>query len=124
MKLCNSSQEIVSIIRMQKRGVREHLEEELPLLDAMLHPAEYTEIVLDRRLACRQLGMNVPQRIVAKTIHELAMPNGEDFTIWSPYFERDYIRGVATDKLPSCCFQKEGSGAPAPGCWDGPPPRI
>jgi hypothetical protein len=113
MKLCDSSQEIVSIIRMQKRGVREHLEEGLPLLDAMLQSAEYTEIVLDRRLACRQLGMNVPPRIVAKTIHECwTDPNGEDFTIWSPYFERDYIRGVATDKLPSCYFEKEGFALP------------
>jgi hypothetical protein len=113
MKLRDSSQEIVSIIRMQKRGVREHLEEGLPLLDAMLQSAEYTEIVLDRRLACRQLGMNVPQRIVAKTIHERwTAPNGEDFTIWSPYFERDYIRGVATDKLPSCHFEKESFALP------------
>ena len=79
----------------------------------MLHSAEYTEIVLDRRLACRQLGMNVPQRIVAKTIHERwTAPNGENVTIWSPYFERDYIRGVATDKLPSCYFAKEGFALP------------
>ncbi|HYW82749.1 MAG TPA: hypothetical protein VFB30_05815, partial [Spirochaetia bacterium] len=41
--------EIVTIIRLQKQGVREYLEQGLSLLDAMISAEEYTEYVLDRR---------------------------------------------------------------------------
>ena len=26
-------------------------------------------------------------------------------TIWSTYFQRDYIRGIASDKIPACRFE-------------------
>ena len=51
--------EIVKIIRMQKWGIREHLDDGKRLLDAMIQSEEYTEYILDRRLGCRQLGMNL-----------------------------------------------------------------
>ena len=50
LKQRESDREIVSIIRMQKYGVREYLEEGRSLLDAMLRSEEYTEYILDRRL--------------------------------------------------------------------------
>ncbi len=95
--------EIVTIIRMQKWGVREHLDDRKPLRDAMMDSDEYTEYVLDRRLGCRQLGMNLPRHVTAHKVWERYFadwtgPNG--VIIWSPYIERDYIRGVATDKVP------------------------
>ena len=108
LKLRGSQEEIVSIIRMQKWGVREYLDEGYPLLDALIRSEEYTEYLLDRRLGCRQLGMNVSPRITAKNISERYVPRGgQGFLIWSPYFERDYIRGIATDKLPAHRFQNE-----------------
>jgi hypothetical protein len=108
LKLSGSNREIVSIIRMQKYGVREYLEEGRPLLDAMLRSEEYTEYILDRRLGCRQLGMNLSPRVTAKKISERCRSReGRDFVIWSPYFERDYIRGIATDKVASCRFADE-----------------
>ncbi len=96
--------EIVTIIRMQKWGVREHLDDRKPLRDAMMDSDEYTEYVLDRRLGCRQLGMNLPRHVTAHKVWERYFadwtgPNG--IIIWSPYIERDYIRGVATDKVPN-----------------------
>lgn len=100
--------EIVSIIRMQKWGVREHLDQGRPLIEAMIRSEEYTEYILDRRLGCRQLGMNLPMRVVAKKIAErYPTPDGNGYTIWSPYFERAYIRGIATDKLPLCRFENQ-----------------
>ena len=45
---------------MQKWGIREHLDEGKRLLDAIIQSEEYTEYILDRRLGCRQLGMNLP----------------------------------------------------------------
>jgi hypothetical protein len=95
-------EEIVSIIRMQKWGVREHLDDRKPLRDAMIDSDEYTEYVLDRRLGCRQLGMNLPCHVTARKVWERYQsdttgPKG--INIGSPYIERDYIRGVATDKI-------------------------
>ena len=95
--------EIIRIIRMQKWGIREHLDEGRKLLDAIILSEEYTEYILDRRLGCRQLGMNLPARTTAKRISErYPGPRREvqGAMIWTPYFERDYIRGMATDKIP------------------------
>jgi hypothetical protein len=97
------AEEIVKIIRMQKWGVREHLDEGKRLLDAIIQSEEYTEYILDRRLGCRQLGMNLPAHTTAKRISEPYAGPRRDLcgaVIWSPYFERDYIRGMATDKIP------------------------
>jgi hypothetical protein len=106
LKLRESDHEIVRIIRMQKYGVREYLDEGRQLLDAMLRSEEYTQYILDRRLGCRQLGMNLPTQVTAKRISEHYAIHGEHgFVIWTPYFERDYIRGIATDKVPSCRFE-------------------
>lgn len=98
-----TKEEIVSVIRMQKWGVREHLNKGRSLLQAMFESEEYTEYVLDRRLACRQLGMNMPARVTARKIAEKYHADWvgpEGILIWSPYFERSYIRGIATDKMP------------------------
>jgi hypothetical protein len=98
-----SKEDIVKILRMQKWGVREHLDENKPLLQAMLESEEYTDYVLDRRMGCRQLGMNLIPRVTAGKITETYTGKRWDCqgqTIWSPYFERDYIRGMATDKVP------------------------
>jgi hypothetical protein len=106
LKQGHNSSEIVTIIRMQKQGVREYLEQGLSLLDAMISAEEYTEYILDRRLGCRQLGMNLPLRVTAKKISERYVPaKGAGYPIWSTYFEREYIRGIATDKLPPAHFE-------------------
>ncbi len=106
LKLRGSNREMVRIIRMQKYGVREYLDEGRELLDAMLRSEEYTQYILDRRLGCRQLGMNLPRQVTAKRISEhYAIHGGHGFVIWTPYFERDYIRGIATDKVPSGRFE-------------------
>jgi hypothetical protein len=102
LKQRQSRREIVTVIRMQKQGVREYLEEGYSRLEAMIRSEEYTEYTLDRLLACRQLGMRIPFHVTGKRISEPhAAPDGSEFTIWAPYFERDYVRGIATDKLPA-----------------------
>lgn len=114
VKLRGEPKEMVRIIRMQKWSVREHLNEGKPLLDSIVETEDYTEYTLDRRLGCRQLGMNLPARLTARKIEEIYDGPRKELIgtpIWSPYFERDYIRGVATDKIPLWKFDDESFAA-------------
>jgi hypothetical protein len=104
-------EEIVRVIRMQKWGVQQHLDDKRDLLQAMFRSDEYTEYVLDRRFACRYLGMNIPREISSRKICERYTgpgPGPADGLIWSPYFERAYVAGIATDKMPKERFQRPG----------------
>lgn len=106
---------ILRIIRMQKWGVREHLDEGKDLLSALLESEAYTEYILDRRLGCRQLGMNLPQRVAARKVSErYAGCNGRyrGRMIYAAYFERDYMPGLATDKIPANWFADEEFALP------------
>jgi hypothetical protein len=108
VKQRQSADEVVTVIRMQKQGVREYLDEGYSMLDAMIRAEEYTEYILDRRLGCRQLGMNLPLRVTAKRMSEsYRRRDGGTYPVWTPYFEREYIRGIATDKLPPYRFESE-----------------
>ncbi len=103
IKLRASASHVLRIIRMQKWGVTEHLDEGKDLLRAILECEEYTEYILDRRMGCRQLGMSLPPRTTARKVNERYWGPNRRYTgisIWSAYFERDYVSGVATDKLP------------------------
>jgi hypothetical protein len=99
---------VVRILRFQKWGIHEHLDEGKDLLGSIMEAEEYTEYILDRRLGCRQLGMNLAVRIATRKLHEkYSGPRTEcqGQRVWSTYFERDYIAGVATDKIPRSRYQ-------------------
>ena len=107
MKRRGMDEEILKIIRMQRWGIREHLDRNRPLLEAVLNSEEYTEYILDRRLACRQLGMNLPVQVVTRKISECYFGEQKRYwttCIWSPYFERDYVHGITTDIVPHAYF--------------------
>lgn len=113
LKQRKHAREIVHIIRMQKWGVREHLDEGRDLLEAIIRSEAYTDYILDRRLACRQLCMHVPPQLTAKKITEEYCGYQNRFhgtPIWSTYFQRDYIAGTATDKIPPYRFQDQAFG--------------
>ena len=104
LKLQGVPQPVLRHIRMQKWGIRERLDEGRSLLQAMLENEEYTDYVLDRRLGLRQLGMNLPPRIrILRTreIYHGLNPEVNGQTIPVVCFERDYLAGQATDKLPA-----------------------
>ncbi len=110
IKQRDNAHPILRIIRMQKWAVREHLDEGKDLLSAILEAEEYTEYILDRRLGCRQLGMNLSPRVTARKIGEPYKGKNTFYhgsPIWSAYFERDYMAGVATDKVPLCRFEDD-----------------
>jgi len=89
-------------LRLQKWGIREHLDENKELLQSILEAEEYTEYILDRRVGCSQLGMNLVSPISMRRVNEPYMGLRREFlgrTVWASYFERDYVPGVATDKI-------------------------
>ncbi|MDH7503026.1 MAG: hypothetical protein QHJ82_10010 [Verrucomicrobiota bacterium] len=104
LKLRDTQERLVRFIRLQKWGIRERLEEKKDLLRSIIESEEYTDYVLDRRLGCRQLGMKLPSRVTMRRTREKYTGSREEFngtSIWVTYFERDYVRGIATDKIPA-----------------------
>ena len=94
---------ILRILRIQRSGIRERLDEGKDLLWAIMEAYEYTEYTLDRRLACWELGMPLPGRIDTRTVPETYYgknPYYHGTRIWTTYYERDFIDGLATEKIP------------------------
>jgi hypothetical protein len=102
IKQRRADHEILQIIRFLKWGVRERLDMGASLESAMLETEEYAEYVLDRLLACRQLGMNLPERHSPRKVSEKYDGSNWRYkgrTIWTPYFQRSYIDGWATNRV-------------------------
>ncbi len=106
MKEFNVPKPQVKIIRIQRWTVAMHLaEEKQPLLNAILSAEEYTDYVMDRRLGCRQLGMHLPPLMTPRRFREYVTgADGIRHYVWTGYFERDYIPGRATDKIPETFY--------------------
>jgi hypothetical protein len=98
-------------VRLQKWGVWEHLDEGKSLLQSIQESDEYTDYWLDRRLGCRQLGMNLCRRVIMRRLNELYQGKNQAYrgqVIRTTYFEREYLPGIATDKLPADRFARPG----------------
>ncbi|MGN0854826.1 MAG: hypothetical protein ACI4R9_04825 [Kiritimatiellia bacterium] len=95
------------IIRFQKWGVAEHLDEGKDLLTAMLEANDYADYILDRRLMCLQLGMNLPAHIGVGQVTELYRGSNQykGTTVRAFYYVRDYVPGTATDKIPPAKYR-------------------
>ena len=98
-------------MRLQKWGVWEHLDEGKDLLQSVKESDDYTDYCLDRRLGCRQLGMNLTRRVTMRRLNEHytgtnARYRGEP--IRTVYFEREYLAGIASDKLPTEKYARPG----------------
>jgi hypothetical protein len=99
---------VVRIIRLQKWGIGEHLNDGVDLLTAILRAEEYTDYILDRRMGCRQLGMNLPPHVNTRRISERYTGQNSRYlgqAYWITYLERDYVSGRASDKLPDAAYQ-------------------
>ncbi len=112
-KVQNEPTSQVHILRFQKWGIRERLDQGKSLEQAFVETDDYTEYILDRRLGCRQLGMNLPHHFTMHRVQETYDGPDEDWKD-TPYqvtfFERAYVRGVASDKLPEHKLQQPGYG--------------
>jgi hypothetical protein len=104
---------IKRFMRLQKWGVWEHLNEGKDLLQAIKESDDYTDYCLDRRLGCRQLGMNLTRRVAMRRLSEIYNGSNSRFrgeVIRTIYFEREYLQGIATDKLPFEKYARPGYG--------------
>jgi hypothetical protein len=95
-------QPIKRFLRLQKYDIWHHLDKGNDLLKAIEESEEYTDYWLDRRLGCRQLGMNVTRRVVMRRLSEKYTGTNrrhQGQPIHTTYFEREYLPGIASDKL-------------------------
>ncbi|MBQ3289328.1 MAG: hypothetical protein IJH50_07980 [Kiritimatiellae bacterium] len=97
----------VMMIRLQKWGVAERLDEGKSLLQAIIETDEYSDYILDRRLMCRQLGMNLPRRLGYGHFTEKYRGNNQynGVAVRTAYFIRTYVPGIASDKIPPAKFR-------------------
>lgn len=93
----------VVIIRLQKWGIAERLDQGKNMLQAILETDEYADYILDRRRMCLQLGMPLPKRLRYSHFTEkyrgLNQYNG--VSVRTGFFLRPYIPGLASDKIPN-----------------------
>lgn len=96
-----------AMLRFQKWGVAEHLDEGRDLLTAMLQANEYTDYIMDRRLMCQQLGMNLPPWLGFGQCSEQYRGANQyrGTTVRAGYFMRAYVQGTASDKVPPVRFR-------------------
>lgn len=90
------------IVRFQKWGVAEHLDEGKDMLRSIIEANEYADYILDRRLACRQLGMNLPHHLWSGQFAERYSGQNQyaGAHVQANYYVRAYISGIASDKIP------------------------
>ncbi|MEI7899103.1 MAG: hypothetical protein WCK89_02545 [bacterium] len=94
---------VLRILRIQRWGIREHLDMGKDLLWAIMEAQDYTDYTLDRRLGCWELGLPLPGRIDTRYVAETYLGAHTKYhgtRIWTTYYERDFINGLATDKIP------------------------
>jgi hypothetical protein len=113
LKSRGQEQPIKRFMRLQKWGVWEHLEEGKDLLRSIEESEDYTDYCLDRRLGCLQLGMNLTRRVIVRRLSEVYLGVNQPYrgqAIRTTYFEREYLPGIATDKLAIERYDKPGYG--------------
>lgn len=109
VKVEGRDQPAMHMIRMLKWGIREHIDERKDLFWAIMEAEEYADYTFDRRFGCLQLGMNLPTHVTLHKVSERYRGPNEmyrDNLIWSSYLEREFVHGIATDKIPPSHFQR------------------
>ncbi|NLF70469.1 MAG: hypothetical protein GX575_15665 [Candidatus Anammoximicrobium sp.] len=102
IKRASEDREHVHMLRMQKWDMTFRLDHGKSAETAMFETEEYTEYTQDRYLGCRRLGMNLFGPVRIGKISELYRGTQTKLAgtpIWTPYFEREYVPGIATDRL-------------------------
>ena len=97
----------VVIIRLQKWGIAERLDQGKDMLQAILETDEYADYIMDRRRMCLQLGMPLPRRLRYSQFTEKYRGRNQynGVSVRTGFFSRPYIPGFASDKIPEQKFR-------------------
>ncbi len=107
-------EERVYIIRVQKWDIGELLNEGKGLLESINRAENYTDYILNRRLACHLLNMKLPPSLKVRRFIEIYHGVRAEFNnlvIHNAFYERDYVPGIATNRLTAKYFQNPKIGA-------------
>ena len=107
LKTSDREKPSILIIRFLKWGIAEHLDEGKDLLQSIIEANDYSDYILDRRLMCQQLGMNLPMRIGYGQCPERYTSRNQynGTTVMAYYNVRNYVPGTASDKIPPARFR-------------------
>ena len=95
--------ERISYLRLKKWGVEEYLQDGITRAESERISSEYRDYILDRIKAVQMLGIPMPSSHVVTCKQRLADGTEEE----SEFFERPYIKGIATDKIPLAYYGDE-----------------
>ena len=98
------------IIRVQKWDIGKLLDEGKGLLESINKAENYTDYILNRRLACHLLKMHLPPSLKVRRFIEIYHGKNVDLhglVIHNAFYERDYVYGYATNRLTKKFFQKK-----------------
>ena len=101
----------VHLVRIQKWDVTFRLDDGKTAQRAMFETEDYTEYTQDRYLGCRRLGMRLFGPVRIGKISELYHGRQKEcagMPVWTPCFERDYVQGIASDKVTSGQLSRPG----------------
>ena len=101
------------IIRVQKWDIGKLLDEGKGLLESINKAENYTDYILNRRLACHLLKMQLPPSLKVRRFIEIyhgKNRNLHGLVIHNAFYERDYVYGYATNRLTKKFFQKRKNG--------------
>lgn len=117
MKRLSEPRHQIRILRMQKWDMSFRLDHSEPGRppkspeQAMFETEEYMEYTQDRYLGCQRVGVNLFGPVRVGKISE--QYDGyrkllKGMPIWTPYFERNYVEGIASDKVGEDRWQRPG----------------
>jgi len=96
--------EALRLVRMMKWDVFHRLQCDIPLPRAIEETYRYRDYILDRLDAARKLGISIPEFREIRLQEEI--PNIGTVPVF--LFEREYVVGKATDKIPLSSYARPG----------------
>lgn len=111
LKRASEEHEQVHMLRMQKWDMTFRLDQGKSTETAMFETEEYAEYTQDRYLGSRRLGMNLfgPVRIgKISELYQGTKKERDGTPIWTPYFQRAYVHGIASDKVTKDRWSRAG----------------
>ena len=100
------TEEQIRIVRKEKWGVRHRIAKGESPAEAQRHTDEYSRYIADRLDALRALGYDIP----AYVPFEVSFHTDESRPVHESFWQRPYVNGIASDKIPGESFSNPQFG--------------